>query len=248
MTEMATLGRRRTEQRAGYDTLWQRTARDLRNNGQLYLMAVPIVLGFLLFRFVPMHGLVIVFQDYNLVRGILGSKWIGLANFARFAKDPYFFRVVRNTVVLGVLDTLVSFPLPIILALSLNEVRRRHDLFKRITQSISYLPHFVAVVVVIGLVGDLFKAEGVVNRALALLGLPTIRFLGVSAWFRPLYIGSHVWQETGWSSIIYLAALSAIPLEQYESAIVDGASRWQQIIYITLPGIFPTVRLIMILS
>jgi putative aldouronate transport system permease protein len=134
------------------------------------------------------------------------------------------------------------------LALSLNEVRRKHDLFKRTVQSISYLPHFVAVVVVIGLIHELFRLDGIVNQVLVAAGLPETRFLGVSAWFRPFYIGSHVWQEMGWGSIIYLAALTGIPAEQYESAVVDGANRWQQMLYITLPGIFPTIRLIMILS
>ncbi len=248
MRQTATGGRPHAGGGAGYAGLWQRTLRDLQNNGQLYLMALPVALGFLLFTFVPMYGLVIVFQDYNLARGIAGSKWIGLANFARFANDPFFIRAIRNTVILGVLDTVISFPMPIMLALSLNEVRRQHSLFKRITQTISYLPHFIAVVVVVGLIGDLFKSEGVVNRLLGLFGLHAVKFLGVSGWFRPFYIGSHIWQEVGWGSIIYLAALSSIPLEQYESAIVDGANRWQQIRYITLPGILPTVRLVMILS
>ncbi len=248
MSETAVVGRQRADKKARYNSLWQRALRDLRNNGQLYVMALPIVLGFLLFTFVPMYGLVIVFQDYNLVRGFLGSKWVGLANFARFFKDPYFFRVVKNTVVLGALDTVVSFPLPIILALALNEVRRRHGFFKRVIQSISYLPRFVAVVVVIGLMYDLFSTEGIANQVLAVFGLPATKFLGVSAWFRPLYVGSRLWQTTGWDSIIYLAALSGIPPEQYEAAVVDGASRWQQVLYITLPGMVPTIRLVMILS
>jgi putative aldouronate transport system permease protein len=211
-------------------------------------MILPVLLGFLLLIFVPMFGLVIVFQNYDLVSGFRNSPWVGLSNFAMFFKDPYFLRVVKNTVVLGFLTLVTTFPIPIILALSMNEVRRQHGWFKRVSQTLSYLPHFISVVVVIGLIHEFFGTDGVVNQVLSGLGAGPFRFLGVTNWFRPMYLGSIIWQEMGWSAILYLSALTNISTEDYEAAIMDGANRWQQLIYITLPGILPVISLVLILS
>ena len=226
----------------------ERLEKDLRNNWQLYVMILPVLVGFFLFRFYPLYGLQIAFKDYNIVAGVRGSEWVGLENFFKFVEDPFFFRVVKNTVVLGFWTLVISYPLPIIFAVLLNEVKQQHGLFKRVTQSISYLPHFVAVVVIVGLMYDFFSSDGIVNQMAVALTGEKWRILGSSAWFRPLYVGSVVWQGVGWGSIIYLAALSGIPPELYEAAIVDGASRWQRILYVTLPGLLPVISVTLILS
>lgn len=229
-------------------TLTQRVRRELKRHGQLYLMIVPVILGFLIFKFAPLAGLVIAFKNYNFVDGLWGSPWVGLANFERVLSDPFFLRVLRNTFVLGVATLVFTFPLPIIFALALNEVRLSHQRFKTLIQSLSYLPHFVSTVVIIGIVIDLFSTNGLVNQTLASLGLQPGRFLSSPDWFRPLYLGSYVWQNLGWSSIIYVAALSAIPPERYEAAAIDGATRMQRLWHITLPGIMPVIIVLFVIA
>ena len=204
------------------DTWRAGLVKETRNNWQLHVMILPVLVGFFLFRFYPLYGLQIAFKDYNIVAGIKGSDWVGLENFLKFFEDPFFFRVVKNTVVLGFWTLVISYPLPIVFAVLLNEVKQQHGLFKRVTQSISYLPHFIAVVVIVGLIYDFFSFDGIVNQIAVALTGEKWRILGASAWFRPLYVGSVLWQGIGWGSIIYLAALTSIPPEQYESAIVDG--------------------------
>ena len=225
-----------------------RLEKEIRLNWQLYVMILPVLVGFFFFRFYPLYGLQIAFKDYNIVAGIRGSEWVGLENFFKFFEDPFFFRVVKNTVVLGFWTLVISYPLPIVFAVLLNEVKQQHGLFKRVTQSISYLPHFVAVVVIVGLIYDFFSFDGIVNQIAVALTGEKWRILGSSAWFRPLFVGSVLWQGIGWGSIIYLAALTGIPPELYEAAIVDGASRWQRIRYITLPGLLPVISVTLILS
>jgi putative aldouronate transport system permease protein len=225
-----------------------RLEKEIRLNWQLYVMILPVLVGFFFFRFYPLYGLQIAFKDYNIVAGIRGSEWVGLENFFKFVEDPFFFRVVKNTVVLGFWTLVISYPLPIVFAVLLNEVKQQHGLFKRVTQSISYLPHFVAVVVIVGLIYDFFSFDGIVNQIAVALTGEKWRILGSSAWFRPLFVGSVLWQGIGWGSIIYLAALTGIPPEQYEAAIVDGASRWQRVRYITLPGLLPVISVTLILS
>ena len=225
-----------------------RLEKEIRLNWQLHVMILPVLVGFFFFRFYPLYGLQIAFKDYNIVAGIRGSEWVGLENFFKFVEDPFFFRVVKNTVVLGFWTLVISYPLPIVFAVLLNEVKQQHGLFKRVTQSISYLPHFVAVVVIVGLIYDFFRFDGIVNQMAVALTGEKWRILGSSAWFRPLFVGSVLWQGIGWGSIIYLAALTGIPPEQYEAAIVDGASRWQRVRYVTLPGLLPVISVTLILS
>lgn len=227
---------------------WDGVAREMRMHGQLYLMIAPVVLGFFIFKFVPLAGLVIAFKDYNFVDGMWGSPWVGLDNFRKIFSDPFFFRVVKNTFVLGILTLIVTFPLPILFALALNEIRLRHAKFKAFLQSVSYLPHFVSTIVIVGIILDLFSTTGMINQLLISLGLQPVRFLTSVDWFRPLYLLSYIWPNLGWSSILYLAALSAIPLERYEAATVDGASRLQQIRYISIPGIMPVIIILFIIA
>ena len=249
MREDATIGAALVSQAPGRLRGWRmRLIKEMRLNGQLYVMILPVLVGFFFFRFYPLYGLQIAFKDYNIVAGVRGSEWVGLENFLKFFEDPFFFRVVKNTVVLGFLTLVISYPLPIVFAVLINEVKQQHGFFKRVTQSISYLPHFIAVVVIVGLIYDFFSFDGIVNQMAVALTGEKWRILGTSAWFRPLYIGSVLWQGIGWGSIIFLAALTSIPPEHYEAAIVDGASRWQRIRYVTLPGLLPVINVTLILS
>ena len=249
MREDATIGAALVSEAPGRLRGWRlRLIKEMRLNGQLYVMILPVLVGFFFFRFYPLYGLQIAFKDYNIVAGVRGSEWVGLENFLKFFEDPFFFRVVKNTVVLGFLTLVISYPLPIVFAVLINEVKQQHGFFKRVTQSISYLPHFIAVVVIVGLIYDFFSFDGIVNQMAVALTGEKWRILGTSAWFRPLYIGSVLWQGIGWGSIIFLAALTSIPPEHYEAAIVDGASRWQRIRYVTLPGLLPVINVTLILS
>ena len=219
----------------------------LRRDKHLYLMLIPALAAFIIFRYIPIiNGFLIPFVDYNLVDGVSGSPWVGFKWFRQFVQDPFFFRLLRNTVLLGLYSLLFGFPGPIILALLFNELRM--GIFKRIAQTISYLPHFIAIVVIVGIIYKLFGSEGVVNTIIRSLGAESINFMGSPGWFRPLYIGSGVWQGIGWGTIIYLAALSGVNPELYESAFIDGANRWQQALFITLPGIMPTISILLILA
>lgn len=221
---------------------------EFRQQWQLYIMILPVIVGFILLKFVPLAGNVIAFQDYDFISGIRNSPWVGLKNFELFARDPYFPRIVRNTVLLGFWQVVVGFIAPILLALSLNEVRPQHMFFKRFTQTATQLPQFVAVVVVIGIIFDFFSADGIVNQLLGVLGYEPAQVLNKAGWFRPLFIGSRTWQTAGWEAIIYLAALATIDPTQYEAAIVDGANRKQQLRYITLPGLYPIMRILLVKS
>lgn len=216
-------------------------------NWVLYVMLIPGLVNLLLFKYLPMYGIVVSFQNYSPVGGFFGSEWVGLKHFETFFRDPFAWRVISNTVILGVLSLLISFPAPIIFALLLNEIR--NERFKKTVQTISYMPYFLSVVIVVGMMKELFSmTDGPVNALLASLGLERINFFMRPDMFRPLYIGSGIWQGVGYGSIIYLAAISGINPEMYESAVLDGASRLQRIWYITLPSILPTISILFILS
>ena len=214
---------------------------------ELYLLALPAVALVLVFCYLPMYGVFIAFQNYLPAKGVFGSTFVGFKHFAAFIRDPFFNRIVANTVLLGVYTLIFSFPAPILFALLLNELR--NGAFKKTVQTISYMPYFISTVIVIGFVVELFGlSSGVVNDALAALGLQRINFLDRSEWFRPLYIGSGIWQGVGYSSIIYLAAISGINPELYESALIDGAGRLRQAIHITLPSIAPAIQVLFIFA
>ena len=194
-----------------------------------------------------MYGAIIAFKDFNPMKGILGSEWVGLKWFLQFFHSMYFMRLIKNTVTLSLFSLLWGFPIPIIFALMLNEIK--DGIFKRASQTISYLPHFISIVVVVGIMTNMLDpATGVVANFLNSITGMDINFLNDSSWFRSLYVGSGVWQEFGWNSIIYFAALSSIDPTLYEAARIDGASRFKQIIHITIPGLLPTAIILLILD
>lgn len=216
-------------------------------NIALYIMLIPGLLNLLLFKYMPMYGIIVSFQDFNPTLGYLGSPFVGLKHFQDFFRDPFASRIISNTIILGLETLLISFPAPILLALFLNEVR--YPRFKKITQTISYMPYFLSVVIVVGMLKDLVSAtDGPINAIISSLGGKKINFLTNPAWFRTLYITSGIWQGIGFNSIIYLAAISSINPEMYEAAVLDGANRLQQIRFITLPSIAPTITILFILA
>jgi putative aldouronate transport system permease protein len=193
-----------------------------------------------------MFGVLIAFEKYNIVKGVFHSEWAGITYFREFLGDIYFWKLVRNTLILNILLMLFFFPAPIILALLLNEVRSR--LFRSFAQSISYLPHFLSTVVVCGMVVNLLSNDGMVNQLLSGFGHEPVSFLMHAEWFRTIFVSMEIWQGVGWGSIIYLAGLSAIDPQLYEAAKIDGANRWQQIRHVTLPGIVPVIVIMLLLN
>lgn len=212
----------------------------------LYILFIPVLIYYLLFRYWPIYGLVIAFKKFNPYQGMFGSPWIGFQNFTRFFDSVYFGRLIKNTVGINLYNLAVGFPAPIILALMLNEVRKNS--VKRAMQTIVYLPHFLSIVVVAGMIIQfLSPSSGIINTAIKALGLRPVHFLADPAWFKTVYVLSGVWQEAGWGSIIYLAALAGIDIQLYEAATVDGATSMQKLRHVTLPGIVPTIIVMLIL-
>jgi putative aldouronate transport system permease protein len=218
----------------------------LRKDWQLYSLAILPLLFFVIFRYLPMIGNVIAFRRYRPGGDLFGEYWVGLHYFQLFWNDPTFWRVFTNTLIIGGLTLLFTFPAPVILALLLNEVRTRW--MKRTVQTISYMPHFLSIVVVAGVVLDTVAVDGVVNQALKAVGHGAIPFIQEPGWFRTLYVSSEMWQTVGWGTILYLAALTTIDQDLYEAARVDGANRWRQTWHVTLPGIRPTMITLLILN
>lgn len=214
---------------------------------QLYMLLALPILYFIVFHYIPMAGVVIAFKDYNIFQGIMGSQWVGLDNFQELFNMSQFYRVIRNTLLLNVLDILFSFPMPIVLAILLNELKIRW--FKRGAQTLLYLPHFISWVIIGGLVYQLFSTEfGLMNSVLNQMGIPSIPFLTNKINWVLVYLGTGIWQSAGWGTIIYLAALTGINKELYEAAEVDGAARFRKIWHITLPGIRSTIVILLILQ
>lgn len=222
--------------------------RDLKRYRYIYLMILPVVVWYFLFCYLPMYGLVIAFQDFNISKGVFGSTWIGLDNFINFFSGVFVGRVTFNTVYLNMLGLIFGFPAPIIFALLLNELGNKF--IKKIYQTASYLPFFISVVVICGIIRDFTSSEGIISYILsAVTGYEaTQNMLNVPEFYRPIYIISDIWQSVGWSSIIYLCAISGINPELYEAAVIDGASRWKRVVHITLPSISPTIIMLLILA
>ncbi|HEU9944156.1 TPA: sugar ABC transporter permease [Streptococcus pneumoniae] len=212
----------------------------------LYLMMIPATVLLILFTYGPMYGIIMAFQDFTVFKGYTGSSFVGLKHFQRLFSDPLFYRLFKNTFMVGVLDFLFSFPAPLIFALILKEVRKVR--FKSVVQSISYLPHFIPLVVMVGIIFELFGSYGIINSLLSSLGMEPISFFTKSEWFLPLYIGSGVWKTIGWGSIIYMGALTNIDSTLYEAADMDGANRWHKMWHVTLPSLRPTVVTLFILN
>lgn len=214
-------------------------------NKELYLMILPVIIFFLIFMYFPMYGASIAFKNFSPAKGISGSDWVGLKHFTRFFSSIYFVRVLKNTLIISVASLGFGFPAPIILALLLNEVRTRW--FKNTVQTITYLPHFISLVVIIGLLKEFTVSTGLINDILVMFGFERFPLLQKPEAFRTLYITSEIWQTIGWNSIIYLAALSGVDEQLYEAARIDGANRWKQTIHITLPSIKSTIMILLIL-
>lgn len=224
-----------------------RFARNLFRDRYLILMVIPAFIIVIMFSYIPMSGLAIAFSDYSSARGIFGGPWVGLKHFKAFFGSMFFPRLMRNTVLLSVYTLVIGFPIPIIFALLLNEVKANG--FKRVVQTISYMPHFVSLVVVVALINSFFRVGGMINNYfIEPITGQSINFLSDPAWFRTLYVGSEIWQHFGWNSIIFIAAIAGVNPELYESALIDGAGRWKQCINITLPSIMPTIMVVFIMN
>ncbi|HML45737.1 MAG TPA: ABC transporter permease subunit [Clostridia bacterium] len=212
----------------------------------LYAMLLLPVAYYVIFCYWPMYGVQIAFRKYNLRLGVFGSPWVGLKYFQQYLADPYFWKVVRNTLLINVYSLIFSFPAPILLALLLNELKS--EKYKRLVQSISYMPHFISTVVICGMITNFLANDGFVNNILAGMGYARIQFLMKPGYFRTIFIGSGIWQGIGWGSIIYLAAISGVDVQLYEAAIIDGAGRFRQALHVTIPAILPTVTIMLIMA
>lgn len=213
----------------------------------LYLLLIPVLAYFLLFKFLPMYGLQIAFRNFKPRLGFLGSEWVGLKHFARFFSTYSCWTIISNTLLLSLLTLLFTFPLPIALALVLNEMRDGH--YKKIVQTVTYAPHFLSTVVVVGMITAFCSpSTGVVNSLIKIFGGEPIYFMAKAEWFRPLYVISEIWTNIGWDSIIFFAALSSVDTQMYEAARIDGASRIKMMRYITLPAIMPTIAIMLIMT
>jgi putative aldouronate transport system permease protein len=213
----------------------------------LLLLIFPVLLYYLVFHYIPMYGIIIAFKKFQPMKGILGSAWVGFHYFQQFFNSVYFWRLLKNTVLLSIYSLVWGFPVPILFALLLNELKE--NVFKKMVQTISYLPHFISVVVIVGMVVNFTSIQGgIINQALGWFGVQPVNFLGESGWFRSIYVSSSIWQGFGWSSIIYLAAIAGIDPQLYEAAEMDGAGRLRKIWNITLPCLMPTIAILFILN
>ena len=219
----------------------------LQKEYQLYLLILPTILYIFIFNYVPMYGIVIAFKDFVATKGILGSPWVGFEHFQRFFQSPQFWLLIKNTLGLSLYSLIVGFPMPIILALFLNQTTNRR--FKRIVQTVTYAPHFISIVVMAGMIFIfLSPTSGLINNILKIFGNEPVFFMGDPKWFKTLFVSSGVWQGVGWGAIIYLSALSGVNPELYEASTVDGANKWHKLWHIDLPSIAPMIVILFILN
>ena len=209
------------------------------------MMLLPIIY-YILFHYLPLYGVLIAFKDYKIAKGVWGSPWVGFKWFEKFLADPYFWKLVKNTLLLNIYGLLWGFPVPILLALMLNEVTNAK--FKRAIQTVSYLPHFISTVVVCGMVMNFLSLDGIINQIIAAFGFDKIQFMVLPEWFRTIFTASGIWQTCGWTSIIYLSALTSVDQEILEAAMIDGANRFQRIKSVMLPSIAPTISIMLIMQ
>ncbi|NDK30995.1 sugar ABC transporter permease [Nesterenkonia sp. Hz 6-5] len=250
--EDSSSGRRGKSRRVRKKDLYQGTNRTdtwshhLKRDWRLYSLLIAPLIFLLIFRYLPMAGNVIAFRRFRPGSNIFGDEWVGFHYIEMFIYDPKFWDVFGNTVILGALTLAVCFPLPIVLALMFNELRS--NTFKRIAQSISYLPHFMSIVIVAGMVIQLTSLNGTINQVIGAFGGDAVPFMQLPEWFRTVYVTSEVWQTVGWGTILYLAALTTIDPQLYEAARIDGANRWQQMWHVTIPGLLPTMVVLLVLN
>lgn len=219
--------------------------KDFRKNWSLYLMIIPVLVFYALFAYRPMYGAIIAFKDYKPNLGFFASPWVGFDHFVRFFQGPFFFRLLKNTFLISFYNLIVGFPAPILLALMLNEVRTRW--FKKLTQTISYLPHFISIIVIAGMIMDFSLTQGLFNDIIVFFGGERSPLMQNPALYRGIYVASDVWQTVGWGTIIYLSALSSVDPQLYEAAKIDGAGKLRMLVSVTLPSIAPTIIIMFIL-
>lgn len=219
--------------------------KDFKRNKELYLIALPVVVYYLIFHYKPMYGAIIAFKEFIPMKGIMGSPWVGLTHFKDFFGSIYFWRILGNTLRISTTSIIFGFPAPIILALLMNELRVKW--FSRTVQTITYLPYFISMVVICGMLKDFVSDRGVISSIVAIFTGSHENLLIIPKYFVPLFVGSDIWQGVGFGSIIYLAALMSIDQDQYEAAAIDGAGKWRQMINITIPGLIPTIVIMFIL-
>jgi putative aldouronate transport system permease protein len=219
---------------------------DLKRNKHIYVILIPVFTYYLVFHYFPMYGALIAFKDFRPSRGVWGSPWVGFKHFIDFFSSYYFVRLITNTLALSIYSLIFGFPAPIILALLLNELRI--SWFKRVVQTITYIPHFISIVIICGIIINFVKMDGLVSLIVKQFAGYDGNLLLEPKYFRTIYVGSGIWQHVGWSSIIYLATLAGINYELYEAARIDGAGRWKQTFYITLPCLLPTITILLILQ
>ena len=242
-TDEALRDRRKTSTR---DNNWIRTWDHFRREWQIYVMLLPTIIWFIVFLYKPMYGLQIAFKDYSIFRGVANSPWVGWEHFQTLFSNDQFIRAVKNTITISFYNLLFGFPAPIILALMFNEII--NATYKRTAQTIVYLPHFISSVIIAGIVITAFSpTAGIINTIIGWLGFDPVYFLTQPEWFRPIFVGTGIWQEAGFGSIVFLAAIAGVNPSLYESAVVDGASRWQMMWKITIPSILPTILIMLII-
>ena len=224
---------------------WRRLGRDLVKNRIVYLMWIPVLAYYLVFHYAPMGGIVIAFQNYKPFKGITGSQFVGMKWFIDFLTGPYAWRVIRNTLVISLQNIVFGFPMPILLALMINEVKSTK--LKKTVQTVSYMPHFISLIVVCGLLMDFSSSQGLFNAIGTALGAPRTNYLSNIDTYRPIYVISGIWKQMGWGSIIYLATLSAVDPSLYEAAAIDGANRFRRILHVTLPALVPVIAVQLIM-
>lgn len=222
-----------------------KTIEDIKKYPGVYLMILPVIAYYILFCYRPMYGVLMAFKDFVPIKGILGSEWVGLKHFKTFFNDIYFYRILRNTVTISLSSIIVCFPMPIIFALLLNEVKGKY--FVKTVQTISYMPHFISMVVICSMIKEFTKDTGIINQLLGIFGINCGTMLAQPQYFVPVYVLSEVWQQTGWDAIIYVAALAGVDQELYEAASIDGAGKMKQTWHITFPSIMPTIIVLLIL-
>ena len=211
----------------------------------IYIILLPTILFYLVFCYAPMFGTIIAFQRYSITKGILGSRFVGLQNFVDFLSNYKFWQLIKNTLSINILGLIFGFPAPIIFALLLNELK--NEKFKKTVQTITYIPHFISVVVISSLILTFLSTDGLINSIMGIFGKESIAFMTEPKYFYGIYVASTIWQELGWESIIYIAALSSIDVGLYEAAKIDGAGRFKQVLHVSIPGLLPTIIILLIM-